>query len=257
MKKSIRILAAILVVAAMSVSVFAENFTPSVEQKGAPDVVVTKDSNQNDVVAIIHDGSDKEVYGVPAGKLIVTPYAQAKEASPEIEKMLTDAYQQIKQTKTLANLTAELNDAVAKLKEEMGIKELKVENLVVRDLVDVSLDSELKAQYLKDGNTISVTFDLGMKADEPLLVLHNYEADKWEVIANDCVVRHDNGNVTITFDSLSPVAFVVDGTVYGAQTEQGPATGDTNNAAMWIGAIVLAAGVAGVVVILMTKKKAH
>lgn len=255
MKKTIRVLAAVLVVAAMSVSVCAENFTPSVEQKGAPSVVTVKDSNQNDVVALIQDESQNEVYGVPAGKLIVTPFAEAEKAGAEIEKMLTDAYKQITEAKTLGDLTTDLNDAVAKLKEEMGIKELKVEDLVVRDLIDVSLDAELKAQYLKDGNTISVTFDLGMKADEPLLVLHNYEADKWEVIANDHVVRHENGNVTVTFDSLSPVAFVVDGDVYGAQAEEAPATGDTNNAAMWIGVLVIAAGLAGVVVVLMSRKK--
>ncbi len=252
MKKGIRILAAVLVVMTLAVSVYAEKFTPSVEQKGAPAIAVFKDGNQNDVVAMIHDGAKKDVAGVPTGKLTVTPYADAKKAGPEVEKMLVAAYKQVAEAENLSGLSKELPAVLAQVKEKLGLKDLKVENLVVRDLFDISLDSELKEEYLKEGNTISVTFQLNMKPSEALLVLHNYEADKWETIADDRVERHENGDVTVTFDSLSPVAFVVDGTPYGVQPEA-PAS-NNNTTIMIVAAVIIVVGIVGVVVVLNTKK---
>ena len=55
-------------------------------------------------------------------------------------------------------------------------------------------------------------FDLGLAPSATLIVLHNYEGSNWEIIPDDRVVQNADGTVDVTFDSLSPIAFVVDST---------------------------------------------
>ena len=68
-------------------------------------------------------------------------------------------------------------------------------------------------EYLaQEGNRITIRFALNIAPTATLLVLHNYEGSNWEIIPDDRVVRNADGSVDVTFDSLSPVAFVVDKT---------------------------------------------
>ena len=109
----------------------------------------------------------------------------------------------------------------------------QVADLVVRDVFDVSV-SGAAAEYLaQEGNNITFRFGLNLAPTATLIVLHNYEGSNWEVIDNDRVVINADGSVDVTFDSLSPVAFVVDSTETdtGASTDANaptsPQTGDT------------------------------
>ena len=129
------------------------------------------------------------------------------------------------------------------LKKEVEDAGLKVENLVVRDLIDVTLTGEFKDHLATEGNTITITFKLGIGAGQFLTVLHNYEADKWEMIASDRVKIHENGDVSVSFDSLSPVAFVVDKAEHGVTAEP--------EATPWVMYALIAAAVVVVVVIIV------
>ena len=234
MKKNMtRVFAAVLAVMMLALPAFAEQFTPSVEQKGAPGISAVTDSKGEQVAAVINEKDGKEVAGVPVADLVVTPMAEASKAAPEVKEMLENAFKQISEAKSLAELSPEIADVLAQVKSDA-----KVEDLVVRDLVDVSLSEEMMAVLKESGNSITLTFQLGLKEGETLLVLHNFEGDKWETIPADKVVRQDNGDVTVTFDSLSPVAFVVNAKEYGAAgqtqttepTETTPATEATDAA---------------------------
>ena len=248
MKKAIRILAVILAVFMLSTTVLADNFTPSVEQKDSPDIVISTDSKGKEVAAIITDANDKEVVGVPIGEIIITSVAGAADAAEEIKEVLQSAQQQIKEVAKIEDLIPEQKEELTKAVEDAG---LKIENLVVRDLIDVTLTGDYKNHLDTEGNTITLTFKLGIGVDDFVKVLHNYEADKWEMISEDRVKVQENGDVSVTFVSLSPVAFVVDKVEH---------TGTVNPATTpWvIYALVAAAAIVVVVIIVLVvarKKK--
>ncbi len=241
MKRRNRVVAFVLAVMLFTVTAYAEKFTPSVQQKGAPEIVMVNDQNGNEVVAIIKDASGKEVAGVSAANLQITPVSDAAKASAEIREMLENAYKQITDSDSLKALIPNLPDVLKEMKWD-----IPAEALVVRDLFDVSLVGESKDLLAQEGNTITVRFKLGLTSEEQMLTLHNFESDKWEAIYGAKVERHDNGDVSVTFDSLSPVAFAVKNDSYVAPAESG-------SNGMMIGAIVVVAVVAGIVVVLLVK----
>ena len=204
------LMAAIAVMSTLTVSAFAEKFTPSVTQKGAPSVVQVKNSAFEDVSAIIENDQMEEVAGVPEGDLIVTPVAKAEEAQETIRDNLENAYQQLDAAKDLSKIAPELKDKVARLNEAADNgKKIKVKDLVVRDLFDVSVSGRYQEILNREENHITIRFQVDLDPDETLIVLHNHEGDHWEVISDDAIERHKNGDVSITFTSLSPIAFVV------------------------------------------------
>ena len=174
MKKIVVILSAILLVVALAVPSFAASFTPSVEQKGAPTVVSATDADGN---------------AFADGEVIVTPVSAADSADAAIADGLKAAYEQIKAAATLTDIAPSIGDYL----KEIG-SEASVEDLVVRDLFDVSVTGAAA-----ESSPITVRFNLGLSQSATLIVLHNYEGSNWEIIPVD-----------VTFDSFSPVAFVVD-----------------------------------------------
>ena len=209
----------------------AVNFTPSVEQKPAPTVDPITDSNGNEVSAIIRDQNGEEVHGVSidSGELIVTPISQASQAAQAISEMLTKAYEQIQQADTIADLVPTIGDFL----QTIG-SAAQVADLVVRDVFDVSLTGTAAEYLAQEGNNITLRFDVGVAPSATLIVLHNYEGSNWEIIPDDRVVQNADGTVDVTFDSLSPIAFVVDSTETDtsastdANAPTSPQTGDSS-----------------------------
>lgn len=210
MKKLALFLSVLLIAVTLAVPASAAvNFTPSVEQKPAPTVDPITDSNGNQVSAIIRDQNGEEVHGVSidSGELIVTPISQASQAAQAISEMLTNAYEQIQQADTIADLVPTIGEFL----QAIG-SAAQVADLVVRDVFDVSLTGTAAEYLAQEGNNITLRFDLGLAPSATLIVLHNYEGSNWEIIPDDRVVQNADGTVDVTFDSLSPIAFVVDST---------------------------------------------
>lgn len=210
----------------------AVNFTPSVEQKPAPTVDPITDSNGDQVSAIIRDQNGGEVHGVSidSGELIVTPISQASQAAQAISEMLTKAYEQIQQADTIADLVPTIGDFL----QSIGNTVTQVDDLVVRDVFDVSLTGTAAEYLAQEGNNITLRFDVDISPSATLIVLHNYEGSNWEIIPDDRVVQNADGTVDVTFDSLSPIAFVVDSTETDtsasadANAPTSPQTGDSS-----------------------------
>lgn len=232
MKKLALFLSVLLIAVTLAVPASAAvNFTPSVEQKPAPTVDPITDSNGNEVSAIIRDQNGEEVHGVSidSGELIVTPISQASQAAQAISEMLTNAYEQIQQADTIADLVPTIGDFL----QTIGSAS-QVADLVVRDVFDVSLTGTAAEYLAQEGNNITLRFDLGLAPSATLIVLHNYEGSNWEIIPDDRVVQNADGTVDVTFDSLSPIAFVVDSTETDtsastdADAPTSPQTGDSS-----------------------------
>lgn len=232
MKKFAMFLSVLLIAVTLAAPVSAAvNFNPSVEQKPAPTVDPITDSNGNQVSAIIRDQNGEEVHGVSidSGELIVTPISQASQAAQAISEMLTNAYEQIQQANTIADLVPTIGDFL----QIIG-SAAQVADLVVRDVFDVSLTGTAAEYLAQEGNNITLRFDVGVAPSATLIVLHNYEGSNWEIIPDDRVVQNADGTVDVTFDSLSPIAFVVDSTETDtsvstdADAPTSPQTGDSS-----------------------------
>lgn len=232
MKKLALFLSVLLIAVTLAAPASAAvNFTPSVEQKPAPTVDTVTDANGNEVSAIIRDQNGEEVHGVSidSGELIVTPISQASQAAQAISEMLTKAYEQIQQADTIADLAPDVGDFL----QTIGSAS-QVADLVVRDVFDVSLTGTAAEYLAQEGNNITLRFDVGVAPSATLIVLHNYEGSNWEIIPDDRVVQNADGTVDVTFDSLSPIAFVVDSTETDtsastdADAPTSPQTGDSS-----------------------------
>lgn len=218
MKKNVfRIFALTLAVIMLTVPVLAA--TPSVTQKGTtvvPSVsqkgtaLVPSATQENTTIADgvlnILDKDNKSIKEVPADALTLVSFVDRAKADADVAKALEAAYKQLTEAKSLADVAPDFADA---LKETD--KDLKAEDMVVLDLVDIVLSDEYAKLLKEEGNHLALTFKMNIDKDETMLVLHNYEADKWETIYGEQVTMNDNGTVTVDFESLSPVAFVVKG----------------------------------------------
>lgn len=232
MKKFASLLMAALLLVAMALPASAAvNFVDSVEQKPAPTVETVTDASGNEVSAIIQDASGNEVHGVTADQMSITPVSGAANAPAEIREQLEAAYEQIQNAASVADLVPDVD--VASLLSAIGSSS-SVEDLVVRDVFDVSVSGEAAEFLAQEGNAITIRFQLNIAPSSTLLVLHNYEGSNWEVIDDDKVVINNDGSVDVTFDSLSPVAFVMDQTETdtSASTDDdaptSPQTGDSS-----------------------------
>ena len=201
MKKATRILTLVLAVMMMALTVSA-SFTPSVEQKPAPQVKVDTVDEKGDPAILIYDEKDEVTHTTEVPNLVVVPYAERETAAPSMEEALNSAYEQIDKAENLGVLVPELNDAA----KEAGVA---VEDLVVRDLFDMALDQESLDVLKESGNYVVIKFELALAEGEQLFVLQNLEGENWQMIPADLVVVNDDGTVSVTFYDLAPVAFAV------------------------------------------------
>ena len=224
MKRIVCVLAALLLGMMMVCPVFAaESFVPSIGYKDGPEIV-DAEMDEKDVL----------------GCLVVTSIKQAEEKT-------TDIYQEDRDL--LLDVYKKLTDGTMKLPVDS-------DNYVIRELVDVSFTKTgcVEAQHghkewlAKKGNTIKVTFDLGVTKDTEVLVL-TYVNGKW--VPAESVVNNKNGTVTVVVEDICPVAFVVD----LDKDQEPPKTGDEmgNNLVFWI--IALAASAVVLVVLLSGRRK--
>lgn len=142
---------------------------------------------------------------------------------------------------TIEEVPAEYADAVAEVKTEAKLKEILGddfnENMIVADVIEV------KSEVLP----VTISFKMeGVTAKTKVQILHyNAESKAWEKIATTV----GEGTVTGTFESLSPVAFVVDKTTLSSGAATSPKTSASAVS------VIAVAGLAAVVAVCGLKKK--
>lgn len=160
--------------------------------------------------------------------------------SPSVSGVVTSGTAVDSSGKVVDLIISELSDKYQEIAEQLNSEDtLKsllgdayVDGMTVIDVKDVSVDG--------DGIVfpVTITFDVpGVIATTKVAVLH-YDTDEeaWEVVPS----RAGNGTIEATFDSLSPVAFVVDKNTMASSTS--PKTGESTTAVALMAVIVLAAG---------------
>lgn len=203
MKKLMQLISVLLIAAMLAIPAAAASFTPSVEQKGAPELGSLQDANGKKASVIVTDAQGEEILSAPAGSVKVTPLADLNKAAKEVKAVMEEAYGSLSGKKGLETAAPALTDALANTKTD-----LKVSDLVVRDLVHVSVKNNVEKALVEGGN-IRLKFDMGVKPSE-LLIVMVFVKGEWVVIDGDLVVIDEEGGVTVTFgNDLGPVAFVV------------------------------------------------
>lgn len=229
------------------------NFTPSVEAKPAPEVVkpdpgvVAPGSDvvlKEDTVAVIKDSNGVVVDEISELELIITPASEKHDApAQKITDNLVRAETRIAQIDHLGHLTPELEQALVRAKQENKIphiNEVEIDHLVVRDLFDVSVMRDGQVIAIPNGHTITFSIQTDLSDDVLHFVLHNSVNHEWEVL-EEAQAMHD-GIITITVDSLSPFAIVVDEAADLDVDPSGPSspqTGESTSPMFAAGAVAL------------------
>ncbi len=180
MKRIASVFIAIIMILSLSCAVFADEFVPSIGEKGEPELAG---------IQLIQNG---EIVGsVDETCLLMTAISRVN-LSEEIPEDAADLLLQV--YRALRNGTTNL-------------PLLENEELVIRDMMDISMLCEECSDLLNmDGVSLQLTFDLGVAANE-VVKAFCYKNDQWSPIAG--VVNNGDGTVTCTFDHLCPVVFAI------------------------------------------------
>lgn len=223
MKKLLAICVAVLMVAAVSMPVFAEDggFVVSPSTNPAPGVD-TFEAASDDCTA----------------ELIATPYAERNTLSTEDKTLIEDAYDEVTNSNDLTSLCAALADIASS-------KSIAGEDLAVSDLFD------LRTEGCDVNHDQHGAFKIILEAETLnnfVCLLHMKDDGNWEVIKDAKVV--DGNCLSFTADDFSPFAIVVDG------SKKAPSqTGDETMIGLYI-AIMAVSAVAIVVLWKKAKKQA-
>ncbi len=267
MKKVIAIFTAVILVLSIGTTAFAANYKPSVEEKDAPTVMepskapvkeeIKDQIKEEDTVAVImHTETEKVVKEVPSSKLIITSVGKIdeskeipKEAKADLEKAFKDFSDKTKKISQI--IPQEVNKAIVEEIKEITGEKKTTDDLIVRDLFDVSLISEEhNGLLIDDAHHLLLTFNLGVKKDDFITAIKfNPETKAWETIRS--VVNNGDGTVTCEFDHLCPIAFLVEKT-----ESESAQTGDNSvSLYVWVAIAVVAAGAMVALFVIKNKKE--
>ena len=223
MKKIVSLLLVAALCCCTMLSVFADEFVPSISYKDNPETegaIELVDSAEKSLSNL----EDDCVEIVAVSSVMDTPEADRTDA----EKLLAEVYQK-------------LTDGSMKLPFDASMGDM-----VIRDLIDVSLtcveDHDHAEDLAEDGTSIRMTFDLGVGKETEVVVM-SYADGEWTPAKS--VKNNGDGTVSCVFEHLCPVVFCVE-----ADDATPPQTGDVNGAelALW-SALML--GSLGVVVTML------
>lgn len=222
MRKVKQFLSMLLMVSMLTVPVSAAGFTASVEQKGAP--VPNQKNVTVTALADLDKAPEKVQKVVEAAYKSIAEEKSVAKAVPAVEKALKVMMAEMKantetdgktdektNSKTDGKTNGKTNSKTdekndAKISGKVDEKrEIKAEDLVVRDLFHVELDKDLK-----DGREKVVIFNTeGIEKGDFLMVMVFVDGE-WIVLDSDRVKITADGKVQVTFNVVGPVAFIAE-----------------------------------------------
>lgn len=243
MKRILCLLTAVLVLGTLAAAVFAADneFVPSISYKDSPDIVPTKDPDGKTAIGTIIDNKadGKQIGYLYDGCLLVTPVADAQKST----SIPANAKEQ------LIMVYNSLRDGFMMIPYELLDPELKGEEMVVRDLFDISFLCLDHPELVKqEGVVVKITFDLNLPADAQVYPMV-YSNGKWTPAVSN--KNNGDGTVTCAFENVGAVVFAV------RQDAPPSQTGDMvgGNLPLWIAVMSLSALALIVLLVLGSRKK--
>ena len=197
-------------------------FTPSVTGKPAPELVEAEDESGEPYIGYIsvmvsaEDGEAtfEKVYIPNRNYVLVTPVSECDYvADIQTHEHLEWAYDIILNAENagaLPTVGGVLADAMNAELAANGF-ELTCDQMVVKDLFEVTMYGDYVEYMYDENNYLCVTFNVGRDADEPFIVMYSADSVNWNVLTGDNVKVNDNGSVTLKLYDLGAVAFLVEG----------------------------------------------
>ncbi|MBQ7345292.1 MAG: hypothetical protein IJW45_04425 [Oscillospiraceae bacterium] len=199
MKKIIALLTVLMLCAAMVVPASAANeFTPSVSNKPAPEIVPVVDPNGDPAIGEIIDEVQEIIDYVYEPCIVITPVSEATtstEIPDDAEELLLDVY-------------AKLQSGEMTIDYETLFGGVDNDDMVIRDLFDVTFLCEEHPEMLAPtGIVFRVTFDIGVEAGVDVYTT-TYKNGEWVPAVS--TVNNGDGTVTCLIEDFCPVAFSVE-----------------------------------------------
>lgn len=170
MKNVVKILSLVLVVALLALPVSAANFTPSVEQKGAP------------------AAKDPEV--------VIVPLTDADKASETVQKVMEQVYTDISKAE-------KLTDVMPALDEALKTRDAKVDSskLIVTDLFYADSTASKKDETVFVGTNYK---------QGDFLLVSVFVDGEWVVLDEDMVEITKDGSIVVGCKICGPVSFITE-----------------------------------------------
>lgn len=224
MKKVLAICLVMVMLVSMNISVFA-----------APGSFVSSPSGNPAPILISFECGDE---GCTA-KMKITPYADRDTLPAVLKTLIESFYAKIAGTQDLTTLNVDLAKLAAN-------KNLTGDRLAVSDLFDIYAYG---CEEHEEHKNFTITLDADTLS-RFVGLLHMKDNGEIELIKN-AKVLNDGEHLQFTAETMSPFAIVVD---TGADTPDGPQTGDNNMNHIYL-IIMIASALALAVVLVMNKKQ--
>lgn len=196
MKRVIACIAVLVMMISLFVPVMAAEFTPSVTNKPAPEIVPLPDPNGKPAIGVLKENG-KIIGYVYEDCLVVTPVSEAKDSKdiPEdAKKLLLEVYEKLK-------------NGEMKLPYEKYDPSMNPGNMVIRDLFDASfLCGDHPKDLAKKGVSLDLTFKLNVPAGVEVVAM-TYINGKWVPVVK--TVNNGDGTVTCTLEDICPISFSI------------------------------------------------
>lgn len=239
MKKIVCFITTLLILASITCPALAtEEFVPSISYKGAPEIMTIKDEDGKDAIGVIRDETGAIIDYVYEGCLWMTPVAKAA-TDPKIPE---------KAREELLSVYDALQNGTMKLPYGDNVK---AEYMVIRDLFDLSwlCTTHGCAEKVEPvGVVLELTFNLGVKADDTLVVM-TYKNNAWGEIVK--VVNNGDGTVTCTFEHLCPVSV----SIMDRNAGNPDPTGDVYNGELYMWIALMTVSAVAIVLVVATKRR--
>lgn len=209
-----------------TIDIETNNFTPSVSGKNAPQVIGHPGNGGETIIAYLRSNSDESDIPVPdRNYIIITSVADRKHTLDiQTHEHLEWSYDSILEAEDLGELFTEhdpelvledhdhqsLAAALDKALADQGAN-LTHDQLVVKELFEVSAYGEYLHHLYKEDYHLEMTFEAKHDPSKPLVVIHSTDSKHWHVHdLNDMTINAD-GSVTLEMYDLGTVAFLVEG----------------------------------------------
>lgn len=196
MKRVVTCICILAMLLSLCVPAFAD-FTPSVSNKPAPEIVPTPGEGGKPAIGIIRDENNKIIGYVYEDCIVITPVSkvdESKDIPEDAKQLLKDIYNKL----TSGEMTLPYQDVNPNLNPG---------NMVIRDLFDASWLCKDHPELLsKPGTTLTLTFNLGVKAGVEVVTM-TYVNGKWVPAVS--TVNNGDDTVTVVFEDICPIAFSV------------------------------------------------
>lgn len=206
MKKVLSIVLAAMLCLTMACSVAAD-FVPSISYKNINFMLSFDDGNGKKAYGMVTDADGNVTYLYDCLSFVTIAEALDKKSGvpADIVEKLVEVYDN-------------LSDGDTKLPYKKFDKKIKADEVVIRELVDISFTCEEHKDILDgEGTTIELLFDLGVDEDKEVYVFA-YVDGEWENAVE--VINNGDGTVTVVLEELCPIAFSVEDEIENIKTKR-------------------------------------